>query len=98
MDGDKEEMRLGQGVPSLLTRKETQVLELMAAGNSTRQMAKSLLVTPQTIAYHVGNMFAKFGCENRAGLVSRAYVFGYLEPNAWPPVAIQDGARITSGL
>lgn len=73
------------GVPPVLTPRESLVLELVAEGHSTRQMAQTLIVSEQAITYHVGNLLSKFACENRAGLVSRAFIFGYLEAFTWPP-------------
>ena len=68
-----------------LTRRETDVLELAAAGLSSRDMSERLHVSEQAVTYHLGNLFAKFGADNRAGLIARAFVFGYLDPSGWPP-------------
>lgn len=73
------------GVPPILTPREALVLELIAGGLSTRRIAAVLFVSEQAVTYHVGNLLSKFGCENRTGLVARAFVFGYLLPHAWPP-------------
>jgi DNA-binding NarL/FixJ family response regulator len=70
----------------LLTRRERPVLELVAAGWSTRRIAEWLCVSEQCITYHIGNLLAKFQSPNRAGLVSRAFVLGYLSTE-WPPRA-----------
>jgi DNA-binding NarL/FixJ family response regulator len=69
-----------------LTHRERPVLELVAAGWSTRRIAESLRVSDQCVTYHIGNLLAKFQSPNRAGLVSRAFVLGYLSPE-WPPRA-----------
>ena len=76
-----------------LTRREADVLELVAEGMSTRDMARSLYVSPQAVTYHIGNLLAKFQCSNRAGLVARAFVTGVLLAT-WPPrVRLPPGAR-----
>ena len=80
-----EEAGTPLGVLPILTPRESLVLELVAEGFSTRQIAGTLFVSEQAITYHVGNLLSKFACENRAGLVSRAFIFGYLDPSAWPP-------------
>jgi DNA-binding NarL/FixJ family response regulator len=77
------------GVPPSLTPRESIVLELVAEGFSTRQIAETLGVSEQAITYHVGNLLSKFTCENRAGLVGRAFIFGYLHPRTWPPRLIR---------
>lgn len=68
-----------------LTARECHVLELIAEGLSTRQIATTLFVTEQAVTYHVGNLLSKFGCGNRAGIVARAYVLGFLDHRSWPP-------------
>ena len=73
------------GVPPILTPRERVVLELVAEGLSTRQIAEILIVSEQAVTYHVGNLLSKFACDNRAGLVGRAFIFGYLDPVSWPP-------------
>lgn len=70
--------------PSLTPREEA-VLELIAAGWSTRQIAETLVVSRQAVTYHIGNLLAKFQMTNRAGLVGRAFVLGYLDDRRWPP-------------
>jgi DNA-binding CsgD family transcriptional regulator len=73
------------GPAPTLTRREVRILELVAAGWSTRRIAEVLSVSAQAVTYHVGNLLAKFGTENRAGLVGRAFAFGYLMADSWPP-------------
>jgi DNA-binding CsgD family transcriptional regulator len=67
-----------------LTEREGRVLELLAAGLPTRDIATRLFVSRQAVTYHIGNLLAKFQTSNRAGLVARAYVLGLLAPG-WPP-------------
>ena len=71
--------------PPRLTPRERRVLELAAEGLSTREIARRLFVSHQCVTYHLGNLLAKFGADNRAGMVARAYVSGYLASGAWPP-------------
>jgi DNA-binding CsgD family transcriptional regulator len=73
--------------PRLTDREET-VLELIAQGGSTAQIACRLCVSNQTVTYHLGNLLAKFGASNRAGLVARAFVYGFLTADSWPPRAV----------
>ena len=68
-----------------LTPREAEVLGLIAEGLSTRGIAERLVVSEQAITYHVGNLLSKFGCENRTGMVSRAFFLGYLDSFTWPP-------------
>jgi DNA-binding NarL/FixJ family response regulator len=72
-------------VAPILTHREVSVLEFLAEGLSSRQVAKTLGVTDQAVTYHVGNLLSKFACGNRAGLVARAYFLGHLNADVWPP-------------
>lgn len=76
----------------VLTEREADVLVLLAAGLSTGDIARRLYVSRQAVTYHVGNLLAKLQCENRTGLVARAFVLGLLAIDAWPP-RLADGAR-----
>lgn len=75
------------GPPPIPTPSELNVLELVALGLSTPDIAKHLHVSRQAVTYHIGNLLSKFQIENRAGLVARAYVCGILDAASWPPVA-----------
>ena len=79
------------GLPRL-TPRETEVLQLLAVGLRTSDIAHSLSVTAKDIEYHVNLLLRKFEVSNRTGLVSRAYVLHYLLPESWPPRSIPAGA------
>ncbi|HEY7399643.1 MAG TPA: helix-turn-helix transcriptional regulator [Actinomycetota bacterium] len=68
-----------------LTPAESRILELVALGLSSREIAARMSVTRQAVTWHIGNLFVKFGAQNRAGLVARAYAMGLLASEAWPP-------------
>ena len=61
------------------------VLEGIAAGASTAQLAHRLFLSKQGIEYHVSAMLRAFGVANRSELVARAYVVGVLAVGVWPP-------------
>ena len=46
------------------------VLELMASGMSTKEIAASLFLSPKTVEFHLGRIFRKLGVRSRAELVS----------------------------
>jgi DNA-binding CsgD family transcriptional regulator len=50
---------------SSLTRRETQVLRLMAKGHSNPQIATCLAISPHTVKSHVINIFNKLGVNDR---------------------------------
>lgn len=48
-----------------LTRRELQILRLVAAGRSNHQVAKALWVTDQTVKFHLANIYRKLDVGNR---------------------------------
>lgn len=55
-----------------LSRREREVLRLVADGHSNKQIARSLGITERTVKFHVTSIFNKLGAENRAQAVARA--------------------------
>jgi LuxR family maltose regulon positive regulatory protein len=66
------------GVVEPLTRREMQVLGLMAVGMSNQEIADELVVVLDTVKKHVGHIFDKLGAANRTQAVARARVNGLL--------------------
>jgi DNA-binding CsgD family transcriptional regulator len=56
---------------ALLTRRELEVLELMAAGRTNAAIAAELVVAPGTVKSHVKHILRKLRAANRAEAVSR---------------------------
>jgi DNA-binding NarL/FixJ family response regulator len=50
---------------SPLTRRELEILELVARGKSNAETAKALSVTEQTVKFHLSNIYRKLGVSNR---------------------------------
>jgi len=48
-----------------LTRRELEILPLVAEGKSNREVAKLLWVTDQTVKFHLANTYRKLGVSNR---------------------------------
>ena len=57
----------------LLTRRELEVLELMAAGASNAEIAERLVISVGTVKSHVKHILRKLRAANRAEAVSRYY-------------------------
>ena len=49
-----------------LTRREREVLALIVAGQSNREMAESLVVSPETVKTHVRHVLVKLGVARKA--------------------------------
>ena len=52
-------------LPNGLTKKEAEVLHLLAKGKSNKEIASELFIAERTAANHVSNIFKKIRCENR---------------------------------
>jgi ATP/maltotriose-dependent transcriptional regulator MalT len=65
-------------VSSGLSRREVEVLRLLAAGRSNRQIAADLSVSVRTIERHVGNLYGKIDAHNRADATAFAFRHGLL--------------------
>ena len=65
--------------PSRLTRREHEILQLLAQGHSNAQLAKLLWVTEQTIKFHLSNIYRKLNVSNRTEAAHWAQVRGLLE-------------------
>ncbi|HEV2068532.1 MAG TPA: LuxR C-terminal-related transcriptional regulator, partial [Acidimicrobiales bacterium] len=59
------------GVP--VTARELEVLRLVAAGKTNREIAQALVISEKTVERHLGNIFTKLGVSNRAGATAYAY-------------------------
>ena len=58
-------------IRSLLTARELEVLELMAAGRTNREIATEFVVSVGTVKFHVKHILSKLNATNRAQAVSR---------------------------
>jgi DNA-binding NarL/FixJ family response regulator len=59
-----------------LTRRETQVLELVADGLSNKAIAGVLGVSDETVKFHLASIFGKLGASNRTDAVQLALRHG----------------------
>jgi DNA-binding NarL/FixJ family response regulator len=63
-----------------LTPREAEVLRLIAAGKSNREIARALFVSEATVKTHVNRIFAKTGSRDRSQATRYAYTHGYADP------------------
>ena len=62
-----------------LTPREAEVLRLIAAGQSNREIARTLFVSEATVKTHVNRIFAKTGSRDRVQAMRYAYTHGYAD-------------------
>jgi LuxR family maltose regulon positive regulatory protein len=62
-----------------LSAREGDILKLIAAGLSNKEIARNLTITPETVKSHVKHIFIKLNVEKRAQAVSRAQILGLAE-------------------
>ncbi|MGH2385046.1 MAG: HD domain-containing phosphohydrolase [Candidatus Limnocylindria bacterium] len=53
--------------PAALSRREVEVLRLLARGLSNREMAEILVISPKTVGHHVQHIYDKLGISTRVG-------------------------------
>jgi DNA-binding CsgD family transcriptional regulator len=70
---DEFERATINGPAGSLSEREAQVLRLLAAGKTNRDIAEALFISEKTVARHVSNIFDKLGVSNRSGATAWAY-------------------------
>jgi DNA-binding NarL/FixJ family response regulator len=66
-----------------LTAREREVLRLIAAGRSNREIASVLFIAPKTASVHVSNILGKLGAASRTEAAAIAHREGLIsEPTA----------------
>jgi DNA-binding NarL/FixJ family response regulator len=63
-----------------LTRRELEILQLVAEGHSNAQLARKLWVTEQTVKFHLSNIYRKLEVANRTEASRWAQLQGLLSP------------------
>jgi two-component system, NarL family, nitrate/nitrite response regulator NarL len=62
--------------PAQLTRRETEVLRLLAQGLSAGDIARELVISSNTVATHIQRILGKLGVHSRTQAVALAYELG----------------------
>jgi DNA-binding NarL/FixJ family response regulator len=81
--GERPDRRLGQRAVAQaanggLTRREVEVVRLVAMGHTNREIARELFLSPRTVEMHVGSILLKLDCRSRADAARRASELGLL--------------------
>jgi len=59
-----------------LTGREVEVLRLLAAGRTNREIAVELVISERTVDRHVSNVFSKLDVQSRSAATAYAYEHG----------------------
>ena len=82
---------------ALLSRRERQVLELLSAGCSNKEIARWLDISPRTVEIHRGNMMTKLHAGHAADAV-RLWIDANLDIPALPPMDESGAAQPDDGI
>ena len=63
----------------LLTPREQEVLQRLAAGLTNREIAADLSISPETVKKHTGNIYSKLAVQDRRAAVARARALALLD-------------------
>ena len=66
---------------NILSDREMEVLQLLARGNSTKEIARLLFISENTVENHRKNLFKKLQAKNVATLLISAITAGFLNPS-----------------
>ena len=62
-----------------LTPRQTQVMQLVADGRATKQIARELWITEETAKDHLRSIHLRLGVQNRSHAVAVAFRMGIIE-------------------
>jgi pimeloyl-ACP methyl ester carboxylesterase/DNA-binding CsgD family transcriptional regulator len=70
--------------PAALTKREREVLQLLAQGHSGREIAAQLGISRATVQRHIANLYAKLGVRGRVEAAAYAFSRGLVAPATAP--------------
>jgi DNA-binding NarL/FixJ family response regulator len=76
--GERADRWSGAGTQSSLTRREVEVVRLVATGRTNREIAHELFLSTRTVEMHVSRILGKLDRPTRAGAAQRARELGLL--------------------
>jgi DNA-binding CsgD family transcriptional regulator len=75
-EADASEERVEAPTPFGLTSRELEVLALLAAGDTNREIGERLFISPRTASVHVANILGKMGVDGRVEAAALAVRLG----------------------
>jgi DNA-binding NarL/FixJ family response regulator len=83
MKSREQEPKITDTGYNILTRREQQVMRLLAEGLSTKKIAEKLFISPKTVKNHRSNIMSKLDLHTTIELVRYAARFGLIDMNLW---------------
>ena len=62
-----------------LTRRECELLDCLASGQSNKELARTLGISPNTVKTHLASLFAKLGVDRRVKAIEKARFLALIE-------------------
>ena len=78
-DGHPLTAQVAMPLPEPLSQREQEVLKLIAAGLTNREIAETLVVSPETVKKHTSAIYSKLGVSNRTEAANKARELGLLD-------------------
>ena len=82
-----------EGVVVTITSREREVLSLVAAGHTNREIGEALFISEKTASVHITNAMDKLGALSRYDAAASASRLGLIDRRDDTPAAIPAGPR-----
>jgi DNA-binding NarL/FixJ family response regulator len=79
LDWGREELEMDRPGIEVLTKREYQVVRLVAQGKSNQEIARELGISVKTVEFHVSNVLRKLGLSSRTQVAIYALRKGLVE-------------------
>jgi DNA-binding CsgD family transcriptional regulator len=76
-----------------VTRRQIEVLCVLATGMSDREAANFMSISKHTVVRHISNMASRVGARNRLELLAKVIAFGLIDLDHWPPRPARDSSK-----
>jgi DNA-binding NarL/FixJ family response regulator len=83
MKSPEKEMKITDAGYETLTPREQEVMVLLAEGNSVKEAAAKLFISPKTVENHRTNIMNKLGLHSTFELVRYAARLGFVDVDLW---------------
>ena len=83
MEFPEKEVKIKDSRYDTLTRREQEILVLLAQGLSTKQVAEKLFISPKTVENHRSNILCKLNLHSTLELVRYAARLGIIDVDLW---------------